>query len=502
MIRKAPRAAWIFLWIALQLDTSSTFTTVPAVSSQRIRELLAVQEGNDSIDVDTDVDDARSTKRRNLILGWGVGSSVLLGGKEAMAATLFSRLRPTGPSSLYVVTPGKNATDSMQKEPLDDVPTYLSSEVCLLKLLPVKNPFFRQLEASIESVSSLRTSSLQQDVIRREVTKTIELTIADLDDKRNQLEPVFNPEDSTLLQITKGERGEQLIESFRNRLVELAAATRARNETGTFISEKNALYALSEIGELLVSSFPYDVPSEGKFSYLPRLLGRARVTFTFRRENKVVGNVTIVADGFAAPITAGNFVDLSIRNFYTGLPLKFNKKKLGTGSEFEVANVPILGSYEEGFYDPLTAKPRRLPLEIIRNEKASGVPKLSYSQGLTNFATTKATLEPTVNSKPLLSFKIPGLVAMNHPDRIPNGGSSEFFSLQMDSMLDEKRGLLDGEFAPLGYIVDGYDIFQHLQAGDVISNTVVDEWGRLNLVKLRESSFSEAIEGSGEAAST
>jgi hypothetical protein len=198
MIRKAPRAAWIFLWIALQLDTSSTFTTVPAVSSQRIRELLAVQEGNDSIDVDTDVDDARSTKQRNLILGWGVGSSVLLGGKEAMAATLFSRLRPTGPSSLYVVTPGKNATDSMQKEPLDDVPTYLSSEVCLLKLLPVKNPFFRQLEASIESVSSLRTSSLQQDVIRREVTKTIELTIADLDDKRNQLEPVFNPEDSTL----------------------------------------------------------------------------------------------------------------------------------------------------------------------------------------------------------------------------------------------------------------------------------------------------------------
>jgi peptidylprolyl isomerase len=219
---------------------------------------------------------------------------------------------------------------------------------------------------------------------------------------------------------------------------------KARNETGTFLAEQSALYALSEVGELLVSSFPYDVPTEGKFSYLPRLLGRARVTFTFRRENKVIGNVTIVADGFAAPITAGNFVDLSIRNYYTGLPIKFQRKKLGTGSEFEVASLPILGSYEEGFYDPLTAKPRRLPLEIIRNEKASGIPNLSYAQGLTNLAaaSTKATLEPTDNSKPLLSFNIPGLVAMNHPDRNPNGGSSEFFSLQEDSMRDDKRGLL------------------------------------------------------------
>jgi peptidylprolyl isomerase len=436
MVRKAPSAAWIFLWIALQLDISSTFMIAPAISShsQIITELCAAPEGNDIVD---------GLKRRNLILGWTFASSVLLGAKEATAAPLFSRMRATSPSSLYVVTPGKNATDYMQKQPLDGVPSNLSIEVCLLKLLPVKNPFFRQIEASISSVSSLRTSDSQQDY--REIIRSIERTITDIDNKRNQLEPVFNPEDSTLLQITKGERGEQLIESLRNRLVELVVVAKARNETGTLLAEQNALYALSEVGELLVSSFPYDVPTEGKFSYLPRLLGRARVTFTFRRENKVIGNVTIVADGFAAPITAGNFVDLSIRNYYTGLPIKFNKKKVGTGSEFEVANLPILGSYEEGFYDPLTAKPRRLPLEIIRNEKASGVPNLSYAQGLTNLAAaagTKATLEPTVNSKPLLSFNIPGLVAMNHPDRNPNGGSSEFFSLQADSMREEKRGLL------------------------------------------------------------
>jgi hypothetical protein len=293
MVQKAPSAAWIFLWIALQLDSSSTFMIAPPVSSHIITELCSAQEGNDCVDVD----DARSNKRRNLILGWSVGSSVFLGAKEATAATLFSRMRPTSPSSLYVVTPGKNATDYMQQQPLDGVPSFLSSEVCLLKLLPVKNPFFRQIEASITSVSSLRTPDSQHDY--RDTIRSIERTITDIDNKRNQLEPVFNPEDSTLLQITKGERGEQLIESLRCRLVELVVAAKARNETGNLIAEQNALYALSEVGELLVSSFPYDVPTEGKFSYLPRLLGRARVTFTFRRENKVLGNVTVVADGFA-----------------------------------------------------------------------------------------------------------------------------------------------------------------------------------------------------------
>jgi peptidylprolyl isomerase len=387
----------------------------------------------------------------------------------------------------------------MQKEPLQSVPYYLSSEVCLLKLLPVKNPFFRQLERSIQAISDLRASNIQSSDWRT-ATKAIEYSIVELDRKRNQLEPVFNQEDSTMLQITKSVRGEQLIESFRDRLVELVAATKARNTTKTFLKEKEALLALSEVGELLVASFPFDVPTDGKFSYLPRLQGRARVVFSFRRQNKILGNVTIVADGYAGPITAGNFVDLSIRNFYTGLPIKFSKKRVGSGAEFEVANLPILGSFQEGFYDPLTAKLRRIPLEIVRNDKASGVPNLSYSQGLPNLFGSKVAMEKELTSKsnPLLSFNIPGLVAMNHPDRSPNGGSSEFFSLQKDSMLEERRGLLDSEYAPFGYIIDGYDIFQQLEAGDIIDETAVDEWGQLNLVKLRRSSFSEVVQGTEE----
>ncbi len=190
--------------------------------------------------------------------------------------------------------------------------------------------------------------------------KTMTETLQYLDSQRSLLQPVFNQDENTLLQITKGERYEQLVETLRNEILDLSAATKEKNATRTFREQKEALMALANMGELMVSSFPFDVPKVGKFSYLPRLLGRARVTFTFKRKNTILGNVTIIADGFAAPITAGNFVDLCKRNFYTGLPVRIENKRFdGKSGDSIVAALPILGSYNEGFIDPLTARPRR-----------------------------------------------------------------------------------------------------------------------------------------------
>lgn len=108
---------------------------------------------------------------------------------------------------------------------------------------------------------------------------------------------------------------------------------------------------------------------------LPKLCGRAKVTFSIQRpiNRKItlgpdnflasllpatamttLGNITIVADGFTAPLTAGNFVDLARRGFYTGLPIREKTKRVG-----DIAmNLPILGSFNEGFNDPFTAKVR------------------------------------------------------------------------------------------------------------------------------------------------
>jgi peptidylprolyl isomerase len=332
---------------------------------------------------------------------------------------------------------------------------------------------------------------------------SIEMALVMLDRKRPQLEPVFNPEDSTELAILKGIRGEILIETLREELIGLANSTTYQNAICTFDRQKNALLALGRIGELLVKVFPYDVPSKGKFSYLPRLLGRAVVTIKIKRAGAILGNITIVADGFAAPITAGNFVDLCMRNFYTGLTVKSMTKRFGSVFDQYPAQLNVLGSYNDGFFDPITAKLRTLPLEIIRLEGRSGLPKLSYSSAglsdtsLSDMLGNYEPVERSQNSKPLLTFDCPGLVAMDHPDRSPNSGSSAFFSLQSDTLPQDRRKVLDGNYAPFGFIIYGSDIYEALQPGDVIDSTLVDEFGALNLVKIRESSLKEAASATG-----
>ena len=239
----------------------------------------------------------------------------------------------TTPSTFLVTTKNTTTGESVLKDPVNVETPSLSSELCLLRLLPVKNPVFKSLDGYIQSLSVLRSETVD-DKTWRECNRKMQSAISLIDSKRAKLEPLFIQDESTEIQIAKAERGERLIEALRTEIVRLQETTKAKNVTATMPTQKNALLALADIGELLVPSFPFDVPNEGKFSFLPRLLGRCRVTFSFKRGNTPLGNVTIIADGFLAPITAGNFVDLSARQFYTGLAIKQVQKKLGGSPYF------------------------------------------------------------------------------------------------------------------------------------------------------------------------
>ena len=92
----------------------------------------------------------------------------------------------------------------------------------------------------------------------------------------------------------------------------------------------------------------------------------------------------------------------------------------------------------------------------------------------------------------MLSLEIPDLVIFNHGDRIL--GSSEFFVFPDGVIPTEEQRLLNGQYAAFGYVIDGRDIIQSLQAGDVISETVVAEFGQQNLVKIRGTSFSDVMQ--------
>ena len=336
-----------------------------------------------------------------------------------------------------------------------NVKRWNSVETCLLEMLPVKNGVFRQLQDLIEDLEIYPAGDSEG---WKQTLIDVVTILSVLDSKRSSLEPVFNQEDPTELYIAKSSLGESNIEVLRSKLqylksiasenIDLNVISGGRSsfnqvdkkididvaggiETDAFAEAKRqALFSLSELGELLVSSFPYAVPTRGKFGYLPRLLGRCSVTLSFERpsttaaafgvnfggyDKRFSGNVTIVADGYVAPITAGNFVDLSVRNFYTGLSVKAMRKRLGvvpTWSDNVIVNdltelkdnfdelkesafedgravrdrgggirgvfrsnrgdspiiepvsdggrmtmdvvLPILGSFQEGFYDPLT----------------------------------------------------------------------------------------------------------------------------------------------------
>ena len=203
------------------------------------------------------------------------------------------------------------------------------------------------------------------------------------------------------------------------------------------------------------SPSPAVVAASSQFSNLPRLEGKATVVMTVKG-----APITIELDGTNAPITAGNFVDLVQKGVYDGLVFhrvvrepqpfvvqggdpqgkdpKFPAARLGTG----------------GFIDPKTSAERRIPLEI----KAKGAANPTYS----------ATLqEAGVKEKPVLVHSR-GAVAMAR-SQSPDSASSQFYFTLTDVPF------LDGSYAVFGYVKQGMDVVDKIEAGDRIEKATVTQ---------------------------
>jgi len=200
---------------------------------------------------------------------------------------------------------------------------------------------------------------------------------------------------------------------------------------------------------------PAAVAAGSQFSNLPRLEGKATVVMTVKG-----APITIELDGTNAPITAGNFVDLVQKGVYDGLVFhrvvrepqpfvvqggdpqgkdpKFPTARLGTG----------------GFIDPKTSTERRIPLEI----KAKGAPNPTYS---------KTLQEAGVAQKPVL-MHTRGAVAMAR-SQSPDSASSQFYFTLTDVPF------LDGSYAVFGYVKQGMDVVDKIEAGDRIEKATVTQ---------------------------
>jgi hypothetical protein len=98
-----------------------------------------------------------SLQRRSLLLWMGLASSFGFSVQEVSAALQFGGRSKQ--SSLFFVSPDTNASDSLQREQVVLDPYALNSELCLLKLLPVKNQVFRGLENTIVGLSVLKSAT-------------------------------------------------------------------------------------------------------------------------------------------------------------------------------------------------------------------------------------------------------------------------------------------------------------------------------------------------------
>lgn len=213
--------------------------------------------------------------------------------------------------------------------------------------------------------------------------------------------------------------------------------------------------AFCRVEEDMVDRFPYEVPEE--YQSVPLLKGRATVDMKVKvKDNPNVDEKVfrIVLDGYNAPVTAGNFLDLVERHFYDGLEIQ-------RADGFVVQTGDPEGP-AEGFVDPSTGKTRTVPLEIM----AEGEKTPFYGETLEDLGLYKAQTK--------LPFNAFGTMAMAREEFENNSGSSQVFWLLKESELTPSNAnILDGRYAVFGYVTENQDFLADLKVGDTIESIEV-----------------------------
>ncbi|MCU0546276.1 MAG: peptidylprolyl isomerase [Oscillatoriaceae cyanobacterium Prado104] len=309
--------------------------------------------------------------------------------------------------------------------------------------LPIDNQTVRELQTSLEDISN-HIRAKRWGPISSDVSKASR---------------ILNQRESEILKSipeAQQAKAETLLAQTKEETSQLQTAVEAKNREKVIELQADVLAWVGELEELMVAEFPYKVPA--KYANLPQLQGRATVLVETEK-----GQITMVVDGYSAPLTAGNFVDLVDRGFYDGLPFIRSEESyvLQTGDP---------AGPEVGFLDPATNKYRNVPLEVlVRGDKEP---------------TYGITLEDAGRYRdlPVLPFSAFGAVAMARAESEPDSGSSQFFFFLFEPELTPAGlNLLDGRYAVFGYVTEGKEVLEKLKQGDKIVSAKVIK-GAENLV--------------------
>ncbi|CAN0924470.1 Peptidyl-prolyl cis-trans isomerase CYP38, chloroplastic [Linum grandiflorum] len=249
--------------------------------------------------------------------------------------------------------------------------------------------------------------------------------------------------------------GVEVLDKLEAGLNELQEIVESRKRDAVAPKQKELLDYVGSVEEDMVNGFPYEVPEE--YRTMPLLKGRATVDMKVKiKDNPNLEDCVfrIVLDGYNAPVTAGNFLDLVQRHFYDGMQIQ-------RADGFVVQTGDPEGP-AEGFIDPSTEKTRTIPLEIM----AEGEKAPFYGATLEELGLYKAQTK--------LPFNAFGTMAMARDEFEDNSASSQIFWLLKESELTPSNAnILDGRYSVFGYITQNEDLLADLKVGDVIESMQV-----------------------------
>jgi len=224
----------------------------------------------------------------------------------------------------------------------------------------------------------------------------------------------------------------------------------------------------------------YQTPVPSDYDDLPQLKGRATVQMKvtkaggekFNIEGRLFdeANLKMVIDGYTAPVTGGNFVDLVQKGFYNNMDIQRSDGFVvqtgdpkGEADGYVGTPSKSVGKGKHG--------ERLIPLEIF----ALGDKGPFYESSIED--------EGRGGEATVLPFSSYGAMGWAREEYDANTGSSQFFWLLFDSDLTPAgKNVLDGRYPVFGYVVEGADFLRDMKEGDLIEYAKVTQ-GAENLVQ-------------------
>ncbi|GJN40571.1 hypothetical protein PR202_gb29802 [Eleusine coracana subsp. coracana] len=287
--------------------------------------------------------------------------------------------------------------------------------------LPIDNKAIREVQKPLEDITdSLKVAGVRAlDSVERNV--------------RQASRALSNGRNLILQGLAESKRanGEELLDKLAVGLEELQRVVEDKNRDAVAPKQKELLQYVGTVEEDMVDGFPFEIPEE--FSNMPLLKGRATVDMKVKiKDNPNLEDCVfrIVLDGYNAPVTAGNFIDLVERKFYDGMEIQ-------RADGFVVQTGDPEGP-AEGFIDPGTGKTRTVPLEIMVDGDKAPV----YGETLEEFDANSAS-------------------------------SQVFWLLKESELTPSNANILDGRYAVFGYVTENEDYLADLKVGDVIESIQV-----------------------------